>query len=129
MKEHCKPLNGKSVRTLPRPVYSQVGWILRDYDRLKELSQQASAAEEAGDAIVFYATDCIGLTPQSVIDEAASKVAAIERTLLVIPEEYRQGIFDNMAYRRRLPDEASENTWKKWKRIFMESLARELNLY
>lgn len=129
MKEHCKPLNGKSVRTLPRPVYSQIEWILRDYDRLKELSQQASAAEEAEDAIVFYAAECMGLTPQSVIDEAASKLAAIDRALLVLPEEYRKGVFENMAYKRRLPDEASENTWKKWKRLFVESLARELNLY
>lgn len=129
MIEHCKPLNGKGVRTLPRPVYCQIQWILKDYDRLKALSQQASAADKAGDAVVFYAGDCMGLTPQSVIDEANAKLEAIDRALLIVPEEYRNGIFENLAHKRILPDEASDNTWKKWKKLFVETLARELKLY
>lgn len=113
MIEHCKPLNGKGVRTLPRPVYFQVEWILKDYDRLKELSQQASTADKAEGAVVFYAGDCTGLIPQSVYNEAAAKLAAIDRALLAVPEEYRRGVFDNLAYGIKLPDEACDNTWKK----------------
>lgn len=129
MIEHCKPLNGKGARTLPRPVYCQVQWILKDYDRLKALSHQSSVADEPGDAAVFYAGDYMGLTPQSVIDEANAKLKAIDRALLAIPEEYRDGVFNNLAHNTILPDDACDNTWKKWKKLFVESLARELKLY
>ena len=120
-------LNGNGNVTLPRAVYHQCEWILKDYDRLAELA--ARAQDTADGEIVFYAGDSAGLIPQSVVDEAELKIHSIESALEQLPEEYREAIFEYYVHETRLPDEASENTWKRWKRAFMEALARELNLY
>ena len=120
-------VNGNKTRTLPRAVYYQVVWLLSDYDRLKKLVDEAAFA--GAETIVFYAGESEGLMPQSVVDEAARKLAAIDRAVKALPEEYRMPILLYYAREERLPDEAADNTWKKWKRLFIETLARELNLY
>ena len=121
-------VNGNNTRTLPRPVYHQCLWILKDYNRLKDLVAGAES-DSADGSVVFYAGDMAGLTPKSVLDEAKLRTDAMEHSLNAIPEEYREGIFNYFVNDARLPDEASDNTWKKWKRLYLETLARELNLY
>lgn len=122
-------INGNGNVTLPRAVYHQCEWILKDYERLAELVARGKATEAPDDAVVFYAGDSAGLIPQSVVAEAESKILSIESALNKLPEEYREAIFEYYVHETRLPDEASENTWKRWKRAFIEALARELNLY
>lgn len=122
-------INGNGNGTLPRAVYHQCEWILRDYDRLVQVVARTPDIDAAENEIVFYAGDSAGLTPKSVIDEAKFKIRSIECALESLPEEYREAVFEYYVHERRLPDEAAENTWKKWKRTFIEELARELNLY
>lgn len=122
-------LNGNGNVTLPRAVYHQCEWILKDYDRLAQLIARAQDAEASDDVVVFYTGDSAGLIPQSVVAEAEFKIRSIENALEQLPEEYREAIFEYYVHETRLPDEASENTWKRWKRAFIEAFARELNLY
>lgn len=122
-------LNGNGNGTLPRAVYHQCEWILKDYDRLVQLVARAPDVAAADNELVFYAGDSAGLTPKSVIDEAEFKIRSIENALMRLPEEYREAVFEYYVHNSRLPDEAAENTWKKWKRTFIEEVARELNLY
>lgn len=125
----CVALNGKDNGTLPRTVYHQCEWILRDYDRLLQVVARVPDIDASEKELVFFAGDSAGLTPKSVIDEAEFKIRSIENALEAMPEEYREAVFEYYVHQTRLPDEASENTWKKWKRTFIEELARELNLY
>lgn len=125
----CVSLNGKGNVTLPRAVYHQCEWILRDYDRLVQMVARVPQIDASANEVVFFAGDSAGLTPKSVIDEAESKIRSIENALETLPEEYREAVFEYYVHGNRLPDEAAENTWKKWKRAFIEELARGLNLY
>ena len=122
-------VNGDNNRTMPKAVRFQCEWILKDFDRLKGLATNASLVNEAEDAVVFYADDCSGLTPQSVAIEAKKKIDAIENALKFIPEEYREAILEFYVHGTTLPDYAADNTWKRWKGKFVDVLARELGLY
>ena len=121
-------LNGNKT-AVPEAVLRQCMWIMKDYDRLSELVGTCEQVPSAESEIVFYADDNAGLKPQSVVDEAKAKMQAIERALGELPEEYRLAIFEYYAHGVELPDEASNNTWKKWRRTFIRLLARELNIY
>ena len=120
---------GTAEKILPRPVFFQVEWILKDYDRLKEIVTNASVANMAEGAVVFYADNNSGLLSRSVIEEAMFKVDVIERSLNIVPEEYREAIFDNLVRKTGFPDTAADNTWKKWKHVYIIELAKNLNLY
>lgn len=122
-------VNGNHNRSMPKAVRFQCEWILKDYDRLKGLATTASLVNEAEDAVVFFADNHEGLTPQSVIIEAKTKIDAISRALKSIPSEYRKPILKYYTHGIDLPDYASPNTWKKWKGEYLEALARELKLY
>ena len=122
-------LNGQANNAIPRAVFFQCTWLMKDYDRLRDLAMKAPEAESPEGAIVFYAIDSRRLTPESVITEARNRVKAVDRAMLELPEEYREAVFEYFAHEKRLPDEASKNTWFKWKQTFINALARELNLY
>ncbi len=122
-------VNGNNNRTMPKAVRFQCEWILKDFDRLKGLATNASLVNETEDAVVFYADDCQGLTPEAVALEAKFKVEAVMRSLEAIPEEYRKGILDYYAHGKELSDFASYNTWKKWKNEYLKTLARELKIF
>ena len=122
-------LNGNLNRTMPSAVRHQCEWILKDLDRLKGLATNASLVNETADAVVFYADDCEGLTPESVALEALAKMDAIAGALAAIPEKYREPILEYYSHDKMLPDTASPNTWKRWKTVFMSVLARRLKLY
>ena len=87
---------------LPKPVYFQCIWLIRDLERL-------SAAP-------------------SHIAESKARIAAVEAALNFIPKDYREGIMKNIIDRTPYPDIAHENTWKKWKQRFIYELAVNLDL-
>lgn len=128
MDRYVTVVNKNKKKSLPRAVFYQCEWILKDYDRLRELVDSASAAEPAEGAIVFYASDEVRLMSAEVVDEAQLKLDAIDAALSEIPEDYRRDVLDYYAHDIALPEIASDNTWKKWKKIFVETLAHELKL-
>ncbi len=93
---------------LPREVYYQCLWLVRDVERLKKLSKSANKT--------------------SIGKASAKRVKAIKKALEALPEEYRQAVADNIISGVPFPDIAHDNTWRKWKKRFIYEVAVELEL-
>ena len=85
---------------LPRNVYMQTIWCIRDYERLREMD----------DIVAKY------------------RAQAIEKALDEIPDEYREGLMDNITSHDRYEAFAHENTWKVWKQRFIYHAANNLGI-
>ena len=119
----------KTVKHLPREVYYQCIWIIKDMERLEKLTMRLKSSEMFdSDEIVFYMDDMDTVQPVNVLEAAAEKMRCIKAALDTIPEEYRQPILDNIIHMTACGDGACLNTWKKWKQKFIFELARNLNL-
>lgn len=129
MKEYQLRRNPAVV--LPSAVYYQCIWVVKDMERLERVARAGFRAEMVGEPEHRYGADegnlaCVLLPEQ---EEAAFKLDCIHRALLLIPEEYREGILTNIQNRGSgYGDYAHENTWKKWKQRFIYALAVNLKL-
>lgn len=100
---------------LPTPVYHQCIWIIRDMERLSAVAEESCLTE--------------------AVLTARSRLECISSALSAVPAEYRAGILDSICSRGGssqgvfMNDYACINTWKKWKQIFIYTLARNLSLY
>lgn len=112
MKEYQYRIKGSA--SLPREVYYQCVWMIRDMERLKSLVE--SSDSDAG--------------PDDRIDDAIVKIDCLNRALEEIPDYYRKGIIESVKVRGGGFDEfAHANTWKKRKTRFMQAFAANLGLY
>ena len=102
MKEYQYRIEGE--RCLPREVYYQCVWMIRDMERLEEIAMR--------------------------VDDAIVKLDCLRRALEEIPDYYRQGVISSVKIRGGgFDDFAHINTWKKWKMRFMHAFATNLGLY
>ena len=85
---------------LPKPIYHQIVWMLRDYDRMKEDPE-------------FY----------------ADKIQAIENARNNIPEAYRDGIWNQITKWLPYPEESPRTAYSYHKSKFLMELATGLSLY
>ena len=120
--------NRKKYR-LPKEVYMQTLWAIRNYPRLKEeyscligkapvmdgQPKGSSPGDPTGAAAVKSA-------------ELSEKIKCIDNALQLIPKEYRQGVLDNIILRAPYPDYAHENTWKTWRHRFIFYAATNMRL-
>ncbi len=93
--------NSQKGYLLPFSVYMQTLWCVRDYHRLKSLSNE----------------------------NAVEKLEAINNALEQVPEPYREGILGNIIFHSNYGDFAHENTWKLWKQRFVYYVANNLGIY
>lgn len=122
--------NSSNKRLLTRPIYNQCLWIVKDYPRLFSLVDlQVVGNQEYPGEVILYADDKYGLISEEVIKEARHKLICIEESIKCIPEELRKGILDNIVEGKQFSDYPSPNTWKRWKHVFIETLAKKLYLY
>ena len=112
MKEYQYRIEGE--RCLPREVYYQCVWMIRDMERLEKIAM--SSNYESGQ--------------DHRIDDAIVKLDCLRRALEEIPDYYRQGVISSVKIRGGgFDDFAHINTWKKWKMRFMHAFAANLGLY
>lgn len=52
---------------------------------------------------------------------------AIEQELLMVPPEYRKGIWESITDRKRFPDDADRTTYGRWKSKYVYGVAKRLN--
>ena len=108
----------KNEYTVPKAVYYQCIWLLKDLDRLRKLEAVSNYA--AGeDELVFF---------MDILNKAKWRLNCIRRALIKIPEEYRQGTLDCISYNVPYSDMAHENTWRKWRQVLIWELAKNLFL-
>lgn len=103
---------------LPKFLYAEVKYMIKDYKRLKEDYEMLSAMSSENRNWAKLCTE-------------ASKISAIDMALLRIPEEYRLGVVNNIEHERSrdgyYPADADYRTYQKYKQRFIYYVAENLN--
>lgn len=115
---------------LPRNLWSQTLYQIRDYQRLKEeLSAvlDESAAPADGQPRGTMTGDPV-LSKVMKREKAGQTVKAIDDAKKEIPEEYIDGVWRNIVYGSPYPLDASRSTYSRYKSKFVYCVARNLFL-
>lgn len=112
---------------VPKPVYYQCFWTVKDLDRLKRLEAIGNYSGNT-DELVFFVDDEEVIRNAEVLTQAAWKLECIRDAIEKVPEEYRQATIDSIVYNAPFSDIAHENTWRKWRQVFIRELAKNLLL-
>lgn len=113
---------------LQRSLYRRTLALIRDYDRMKEIHDDIP---EQGKSV----SDVDGMPHSGNLhDDVFSKVAdmsvywedmkAVEEALNLLPEEYRNGVWNNIVKNERYPDDANPKTYRRYKQTFIWHVAR-----
>lgn len=128
MRDYQRQKGNKYI--LPRTLYHQTIWQIRDYYRLKEQA----------DAILDESPPPPDGQPHStsVGDQVANKVIRRENMLAIIrtiekekdsiPQEYREGIWNNIMFGVAYPNDADRTTYGRHKSKFVYGVAKRLFL-
>ena len=112
---------------VPKAVYYQCIWIVKDLDRLRRL-EAAGNFGHAEDEFVFFVDDEEIIRDSGVLTQARFKLDCVRDALALVPDEYRQKTIDSIIYGIPFDDMAHENTWRKWRQFFIRELAKNLML-
>ena len=118
---------GRKKLRVPKPVYYQCIWIIKDLDRLRRL-EAAGNYGHTEDEFVFFVDDEEIIRDSGVLTQARFKLDCVRDALAAVPEEYRQKTLDSIVYGIPFDDMAHENTWRKWRQFFIRELAKNLLL-
>lgn len=100
-------------------------WLIRDYPNIKakvdDMDGFGSGASDGGPR---------STVPHSTTQDVAIRRAdlswqldIVDKAMLIVPEEYRRGIWENIQRRERFPETATLKTWKRWKQRFIYFVA------
>ena len=127
MKEY-RPKKGKY--TLPAPVYFQAVWLIRGYYYYKDMADAIiDESPGMGDGMPHG-----GPSPDGVFNKATRRMKytaitdMIDKELAKIPQEYRQGVWDNIIWRTAFPMDAGRATYARWKSRFIYRVAERQGL-
>ena len=114
---------------LPRNVYYQALYAVRDYDRI--LSEYNGLLHDTASSD----GQPHGTTPGDPVGNMAArradlsdKLTAIDKALCAIPPEYRKGVSDNVQYGAGYPYTACADTWSRCRRKFLYCVAKNLRM-
>lgn len=127
MKEYQRLKNNKYL--LPHAVYIQTLWKIRDYYRLKEVS----------DELIYGSGGLDGMPRCKELNDKTSKVAEkreryikdislIDNELKLIPCEYQKGVWNSIMFGERYPEDAHRATYSEHKSKFIFSVAHRFGL-
>ena len=116
--------------SLPKAVYYQALYAVRDYDRLRaEYDDILHASAAPPDGLPHGSGSGQPVTDKAIrLNAISTKLTAIERALNTIPPEYRRGVLDNVRYQSPYPYTAGYATWSRWRRRFLWLAAKYLRL-
>ena len=120
----------KTKYILPRTVYHQTIWRIRDYYRLKELAECLIECKESdldGMPRGNETSDKVGST---VIkrEKFVKEVCLINDSMKEIPQEYRSGVWNNIQFYQPYPMDADRATYGRYKSKFIYKVAEKLGL-
>ena len=117
---------------LPRAIYHQTLWIIRDYERVKrQLENTLNCSNSNKDINSFIQTN---RTSNPVLNEVIKRdkyfnyVKIIEKSLNVIPTEYQEGVWDNITKYKAYPLNADRSTYGRYKSKFIHEVAERFDL-
>lgn len=120
----------KTPYWLPRELYMMTLYLIRDYDRLRyEYEAQADRSPPPRDGQP-RGTGTVDPTERAVLCMMSSrfdKLRAIEQAMLILPDEYRQAVFENVCHREPYPIQgASYATWRRWRQRYIYQVAKNM---
>lgn len=128
MKDYQRKKNNKYI--LPSAAYMETIYIIRGYARYKD--EATAILEESPPPPDGQPRG------QNMGDETASKavrreeylrkIAAIEQAIMLVPPEYREGVWRNTIDRTAFPNDAARATYGKWKSRFIYEVATRLGI-
>lgn len=125
MRDYQREKNNQWV--LPHNLYRQTLWLIRDYGRLKEdytdTLEESHAPEGGGHG--SKPGDPTGALVCR-LENMHDRIRAVEKAREEIPEEYFEGIWNQIVHNRRYPDDADRHTYGRWKARFVWLVAHYL---
>lgn len=117
---------------LPRAIYHQTLWIIRDYERIKrELENSLTCSDSGSDINSYIQTNHVGNPVLNEVikrDKYFNYVKIIEESLNVIPTEYKKGVWDNVTKYKAYPLDADRSTYGRYKSKFIHEVAERFDL-
>lgn len=117
---------------LPRTIYHQTLWIIRDYERIKrQLENILNCSNSNSDINSYIQTNHVGNPVLNEVikrDKYFNYVKIIEESLNVIPTEYQKGVWDNVTKYKAYPLDADRSTYGRYKSKFIHEVAERFDL-
>lgn len=117
---------------LPKAIYHQTLWIIRDYERIKrELENSLTCSNSSSDINFFIKTNYVGNPVLNKVikrDRYINYVTIIEKSLDIIPSEYQKGVWDNITKYKAYPLDADRSTYGRYKSKFIHEVAERFDL-
>ena len=117
---------------LPKAIYHQTLWIIRDYERIKkELENSLTCSDSGSDINFFIKTNYVGNPVLNKVikrDRYVNYVTIIEKSLDVIPTEYQKGVWNNITKYKAYPLDADRSTYGRYKSKFIREVAERFDL-
>lgn len=117
---------------LPKAIYHQTLWIIRDYERIKkELENSLTCSNSDSDINFFIKTNYVGNPVLNKVikrDRYINYVTIIEKSLDIIPSEYQKGVWDNITKYKAYPLDADRSTYGRYKSKFIYEVAERFDL-
>ena len=120
----------KNPWILPRNLYMQTLYVIRDYERLKEEYEDilaGSAIHMDGQPKGTKIGDPTGTTAAR-LEKYHDRLKAIEAAKEEIPKEYIKGIWQNILYAAPFPHDASRSTYGLYKSKFGFEVAKRITI-
>lgn len=123
----------KGKYILPRAVYMQTIWVIRDYHRL--IDERAGLLAGPSSKPIDGMPHGSSYNPDGVMFEAVrlaeidDKIKAIESARDTIPEGYRKAVWENILYGTPYPLMGERSTYGHYKSKMIMLTATRLGLY
>jgi len=125
MRDYQRHKNNKYI--LPRAVWHKTLWEIRDYYRMTEEADSLLTASPSSDGTGRKGS--VGdptFAKASKRERLLKRIDAIDDAKASVPAEYRKGVWENVMYGTRYPDDAHRNTYSYWKSRFVHKVAERL---
>lgn len=128
MRDYQRQKNNRYI--LPRALYHQTLWQIRDYYRLKEKADAILTESPAPADGMPRGTDISDQVADRAIkrETTTATIKIIEEERDRIPEEYRIAIWNNVMFGNPFPQLADRSTYGRHKSAFVYNVARRLFL-
>ena len=115
---------------LPRTVYHQTLWHIRDYYRLLEIADNIIDANDRSNDGTPRGNGLSDKICAAVIkrEKFIKEADLIHNTLKTIPIEYRKGVWNNIQFLQAYPLDADRATYGRYKSEFVYKVAERLGL-
>ena len=117
----------KNPYLMPKNVYNQTLWLIRDYDRMKEEYESMDMGSVSLDGQPRGSSTSDPTARDTIkLLGLRDKIEAIDKALRLIPEEYKKGIWENITLYKRYPIDAGVATYARWKQKFIWRVAKNM---